>query len=82
MPLWLIIAMSSFGGGLILLHGFRKSKETSENMLEMYHDMLQKSLEAPSKDDEEDEDDEDGEDAGAGDSMTDAVAPAENAEAA
>lgn len=40
MLFWLIILVSAFGGSLLLLHGFAKSKAGSERMLEAYQEML------------------------------------------
>jgi hypothetical protein len=64
MPLWLIIAVSAIGGGIVFLHGFRKSKDSCELMLETYQGMLKQSLEIEEKkkkekaDAEEDENEE------------------------
>lgn len=38
--LWLIILASALGGGILLLHGFAKSKGASELMLDTYQQML------------------------------------------
>ena len=56
MPIWLIILGSALGGGVIILHSFSKTKETSEAMLDAYKKMLQDSLEVMENEEEDDED--------------------------
>lgn len=40
MPLWLIILGSALAGGLLVLHGFGKTKQVSSSMLDCYQVML------------------------------------------
>lgn len=54
MPLWLIIMTASLGAGMLLLHGFSKTKDSSDSMMTAYKEMLEQSL----KDEDEDEEEE------------------------
>lgn len=42
MTTWLIILGFALTGGVLLLHGFGKAKETSELILDTYRDLLDK----------------------------------------
>jgi|GEM_PF-3879425 len=58
MPSWMYILCIALAGGLIVLNGFSKTKESSEAMLDAYKQMLQDSLENDDDDDNEEEHDE------------------------
>lgn len=53
MPLWLIIMTASLGAGMLLLHGFSKTKESSNSMMTAYKEMLEQSLKDEDEDGEE-----------------------------
>lgn len=53
MPLWLIIMTASLGAGMLLLHGFSKTKESSDSMMKAYKEMLEQSLKDEDEDGEE-----------------------------
>jgi len=43
MVLWLIILGTALAGGLLVLHGFGKAKETHERMLDYYQGLLDRA---------------------------------------
>jgi uncharacterized protein HemX len=45
MVVWAIILACALGGGVVLLHGFAKSKSASEQMLKTYQQLLQDAAE-------------------------------------
>ncbi len=45
MLLWLLILTGAFSGGLLVLHGFSKTKEVDELVLQTYEDLLKQVVE-------------------------------------
>ena len=49
----LAVLATALGGGLLLLHGFAKSKGVSERMLDAYDDLLSRSREMDEENNED-----------------------------